>query len=233
MDLEPAGRFEWERIICRARLGATVQHVALLLAVHADGSGENVRPGIRRLAAIAGYDVRTIKRVIVKLRDLGLIERVYEASRSGRKGMADEYRLTIPDDLLEHVELISPDTDQGTAQSPALPGYPQPGDTRVPWTPCQPGDTDGGAGDTPVPNQVTPLSPHQYITPTTSPATSRYLTSPVPVESANGSAPVENPDPSSAAEEARPDGLSDEQWDEIKWLSDAQKRLTAAKANSI
>lgn len=231
MELEPASRFEWERVICRCRLGPTVQHIALLLAVHADGSGARVRPGTKRLAAFTGYDVKTIQRAIVRLRNLGLIERVFEASRSGRKGMADEYRLTIPGDLLERVEMLAPDSNQGTGESPAYLGYTQPGDPGVPWTPCQPGDSERQPGDWGVPNQGTGESPHQYIDQPLHQPASRYLNSAVTVENVPAGPPVENPDSSSNGSE-RPAGLSDGQWDEIRWLADAQKNLTAAKANS-
>jgi len=229
VDLEPASRFEWERVICRCRLGHAVQHIALLLAAHADGDGGHVRPGTKRLAAFTGYDVKTIQRSIVKLRNLGLIERVFEASRSGRKGMADEYRLTIPADLAERVEMVDPDGNQATWESSAYLGYPQPGDMGVPWTPCQPGDSKQGPGDMGVPNQGTPVSPHQYIDQPLHQPTSRYLNSAVPVEDVPAEPPVENPDSSSNGS-GRPSGLSDEQWDEIRWLADAQKNLTGAKA---
>ena len=102
--------------------------------------------------------------------------------------MADEYRLTIPADLAERVEMVGPDGNQGTGESP-----------------------------------------HQYIDQPLHQPTSRYLNSAVTVENVPAEPPVENPDSSSNGS-GRPSGLSDEQWDEIRWLADAQKNLTGAKA---
>ncbi|WP_157376133.1 hypothetical protein [Allokutzneria albata] len=45
VELLPASRFEWERIIRRARLTKPVKLVALLLATYADPDGTRVRPG--------------------------------------------------------------------------------------------------------------------------------------------------------------------------------------------
>lgn len=117
MDLEPVSRFEWERLIRRARLGATTQHIALLLATYAAKDGTQVKPGIRRIALVSEYDARTVKRAFVKLRALGLIERIEERFAKGRNGGNDVYRLTFPGDLAERVTMLDPPEERVSAVS--------------------------------------------------------------------------------------------------------------------
>ena len=154
MELEPVSRFEWERLIRRARIGATTQHLALLLATYANRDGAKVHPGIARLATVSERDPKTVKRTLVKLRDLGLLERVFEASRNGRKNSADEYRLTMPADLIEHVAMLDPDENQGT------PGHP--GSVALSTARGHQGTLpDPNQGTSHPPNQGTPEPPHQ------------------------------------------------------------------------
>jgi hypothetical protein len=108
VDLEPVTRFEWERLVRRARLGSVTQHIALLLGTYASRDGTNVRPGVKRLALVSDYDARTIKRALVKLRRLGLIERIEERFAKGRNGGNDVYRLTFPGDLAERITVLDP-----------------------------------------------------------------------------------------------------------------------------
>ncbi|MFD0851428.1 hypothetical protein ACFQ07_04320, partial [Actinomadura adrarensis] len=85
----PVGRFEWERVIRRCRLGfyegrtkdprrwvrnATVQQVALMLATYADMDGTRIRPRLETVAAVCEIDVRTVRISVARLRWLNLLE---------------------------------------------------------------------------------------------------------------------------------------------------------------
>ncbi|TDD54549.1 hypothetical protein E1286_04990 [Nonomuraea terrae] len=109
MTLRPVDPFEWRRIVRRCRLGATTKHVASVLADYASPDGSDVRPGNDRLVAVTELGEKTVRRALDKLRTVGLILRVFEGSKQGRRALADEYRLTVPDDLSDRVEMLGPD----------------------------------------------------------------------------------------------------------------------------
>lgn len=100
---EPPLRYEWERVVKALPLPSAVKHVALNAATYADAKGAQVFPGNERTVADTGLSLSTVKRAYRVLREVGLLERVVEGSRVGRRGVADEYRLAIPDDVLERV----------------------------------------------------------------------------------------------------------------------------------
>ncbi len=100
---EPPLRYEWERVIRSLPLPPAAKHVALNAATYADAKGGSVYPGNERTVADTGLSLATVKRAHKLLRDVGLLVRVVEGSRMGRRGVADEYRLSIPDDVLERV----------------------------------------------------------------------------------------------------------------------------------
>lgn len=121
------GRFEWERLIRRCRLGfyegekqdprrwvphATVQHVALVLATYADLDGTRVRPSAQRVANVCDLDERRVRACITHLRNTNLLELVRAArspGRNGGPGRSAEFRMSVPDDLLERVAHLDPD----------------------------------------------------------------------------------------------------------------------------
>lgn len=121
------GRFEWERLIRRCRLGfydgkvrdpkrwvphTTVQHVALVLATYADLDGTRVRPSARRVAQVCELDERKVRACITHLRQSMLLELVRPArspGRSGGPGRPAEFRMSVPDDLLERLAYLDPD----------------------------------------------------------------------------------------------------------------------------
>lgn len=108
--LSPIDPYSWTRLVRRARLGSSATKlVALTLADYASPDGSNVRPGNDRLAAVTELGEKSVRRALEALRALGLIERVFEGSKAGRRGLADVYRLTVPDDLAERVEMLAPD----------------------------------------------------------------------------------------------------------------------------
>lgn len=115
LELEPIGRYEWERLVRRARLPKPVKLLALVLATYADPDGSRVRPGLPVLASVTGDSERNVGRILRHLSDdLGLLRQVARGGGRGGKGRASVYRLTIPTDLLDRIVLLSPD------DSPAL-----------------------------------------------------------------------------------------------------------------
>ncbi|EZP62321.1 hypothetical protein [Micrococcus luteus] len=98
------GRFEWERIILRTQLKpVALKALALVLATYADAeSGGQIHPGLLRLTDNLGQDERTIRRNLEQLERTGLIVKMTQGSKFGRRaGMASEYRLTVPSDLFD------------------------------------------------------------------------------------------------------------------------------------
>lgn len=104
---------EWTDILRRVRFGDSVKGmrgsmvklVARTLATYADGNGTRVFPGIARLTVDCEINYQTAKKAVGVLRDLGLITPVRHGTR---RGHADEYRLTIPVDLLDRLDVLSP-----------------------------------------------------------------------------------------------------------------------------
>ncbi|MEV3980778.1 hypothetical protein [Nonomuraea sp. NPDC049758] len=111
--------FEWLRVVRRADLSfgegkkkvsaATVQHIAVVAATYGNPDGTRVRPSEARLARVCRRDVKTVRDCLKRLREVGLMVRVFEGSSAGRGGMADEYELAIPDDLGDRVPMLDPD----------------------------------------------------------------------------------------------------------------------------
>ena len=115
----------WTDVIRRARLdalmtsghkgrfikGSTHKLVALTVASYSDANGQRVFPGIARVAADAEITYNVAERCIAGLRELGLIQLVRRAVRRAARSereRTDEYRLTLPPDLLEKISLPTP-----------------------------------------------------------------------------------------------------------------------------
>ena len=113
-ELQPCTRFEWERIVRRIRMPQGTKLLACILAQYGDAQGRHIRPGTDRLAAVTDMGERTVRRHLQALRDLGLVARVRGGGGRGGQGqVAAEWRLTVPTDLLERVDMLGP--DEGTA----------------------------------------------------------------------------------------------------------------------
>lgn len=116
---QPIGRFEWERIVKRARMPKGAKFLALILATFgASKDGSNVRPSVERLAREMEVSERTVNRSFVWLRENGWVTRVRRGNRW--QGRTDEYRLTIPVDVLDRLWLDPdgmPISDMGVAQT--------------------------------------------------------------------------------------------------------------------
>lgn len=97
---------EWQNLVRRARLSRTEHTVAMTLSTYADfATGRHARPGIAVLAIDCKLSYNVVADALATLRSLGLAE----ISRRGRGwGSADEYRLAIPEDLLDRIDVWSP-----------------------------------------------------------------------------------------------------------------------------
>jgi hypothetical protein len=106
----PPLRFEWERVVRSCvDLHVTVKAVAYTLATYGDLDGTSIRPGNDALVADTCTSDKTVRRAVGELRDLGLIVRTVQGSARGRAGVADEYRLAIPANLLMRTRVRLPD----------------------------------------------------------------------------------------------------------------------------
>ncbi len=200
LELEPVGRFEWERLLRRAQLDFTVMGVGLVLATYADSDGSNVRPGLKRLIAVTGKSRATICRALATLRDLGLIDYVFQASRDGHKDKVDEYRLTMPADLTERIPLLGPDENQVSPMRPGLPTTTSPQRDLAAETRSHPCD-----------NQVSPMR-QPGLTGETPPQQDHNTHQPSPVVPI-GDGPVEGSRPSTdQAREFTPSQLEIAAW---------------------
>ena len=182
---------QWTDVVKRARLGRTVTLVALTLATYADSDGTRVFPGNARLAVDCELTYNVVQAAMATLRRAGLIELV---KRAGRRGTANEYRLTLHPDLLERVEVLSPaavvaaaahirqarsvlesrrTTTRPVGGQPAddNPGHGlSPADTTTHAVGGNPGTTTHGVGG-PQPTPCVPTSQYHVTTTTSQPPT--------------------------------------------------------------
>lgn len=107
--LQSVDPFTWRRVVRRCLLGSSTKLVAAVLADYASPDGTRIHPGTDRLTRVTELSDRSVRTALAKLREAGLVERLVEGSKNGRRGLADEYRLTIPDDLVERVQMLDPD----------------------------------------------------------------------------------------------------------------------------
>lgn len=98
--------------------------VAFALATYANQDGTSIFPGNERLSAVTCQGDKTVRRALAWLRGGYLIERVREGSYAGRKALADEYRLTIPSDLLIRHRLLDPSESPVRETGDKGPGVP-------------------------------------------------------------------------------------------------------------
>ncbi|MCP9963970.1 hypothetical protein LUX57_01215 [Actinomadura madurae] len=89
-----------------------MQHVALVLATYADLDGTRVRPSAKRVAQVCELDERKVRACITHLRQSRLLELVRPArgpGRAGGPGRPAEFRMSVPDDLLDRLAYLDPD----------------------------------------------------------------------------------------------------------------------------
>jgi len=125
-ELRAAGRYEWEQIIRRARTGSliagstrlgkdgrptkggmtelTFTAIALCWASYANDRGQEIWAGDATIAVDLGTTIKNVVTVRKKLLELGLLQHV--RGRHGERG--EEYRLTLPSDLLDVLNVPTP-----------------------------------------------------------------------------------------------------------------------------
>lgn len=158
-------RYEWDGTVRRLKLPPLVKLVAAYSSQYADNAGRHIRPGVERLALETQTSPATVKRCLKRLRDLGLLELVRSGSSQGRRAKANEYRLVIPADLLERVELVTdvyPDEPEQGSEVSRDPGRKQPSEATEQGSPGEPCST--GTGLTGEPEQGSQVIPHQPVT---------------------------------------------------------------------
>jgi hypothetical protein len=155
-ELMPVTVREWTDILARIRFGtvriagkgvagARIKLVAARLANYADSNGTRVRPGIARVAVDLELDARPTRAIVAYLREVGLIELVRASKTTGG---ADEYRLTLPVDLLDRDDLTVWSPTRHTAEVDRIRAAlrrrpkPSPTDPRGPKLPIPEGPVD-------------------------------------------------------------------------------------------
>jgi DNA-binding transcriptional ArsR family regulator len=106
-DLEPIGRFQWEQSLRMLALPWPTKSFGLLLATYADKNGTNIHPGEEHLARVTGLTQRSVRTHLAALRETYyLIERTERGSAGGRRSIADDYRLVLPNDSITRIGLV-------------------------------------------------------------------------------------------------------------------------------
>lgn len=97
----PANFFDWIEVVRDLPMDPTTKYVGIMLATYATyRTGENAHPGIAGLCETTGYGSKgTITKALDKLREMGLIQRNYTAAKGGRSKLADEYQLTMHNEV--------------------------------------------------------------------------------------------------------------------------------------
>lgn len=93
----------WLELVRRARIPGDVKFVGITLATYANNDGTGIHCSVSRLAADTDMGYSTVRAKLAWLRKVGLVEIAKRGNR--RRRLADEYRLIIRADLLEHVDV--------------------------------------------------------------------------------------------------------------------------------
>jgi hypothetical protein len=128
-------RFTWERAVRATKMDPSTKLAALICGTYANQDGTKVRPGLRRLSEDAGLSQRSMKRAVVALRSMGLLDRVTKGSNLGVKDMVDVYRLVIPaGNQVPPMALgqVTPATPGAISDTNQVTPATEPGDTHVP-----------------------------------------------------------------------------------------------------
>ena len=98
----------WLELVRRARIHKDLKYAALIFASYASSDGGRIHCSQARFAVDLDVDLRTARRRLKWLRDVGLVEMTKRGNR--RRGLADEYRLTaVPDHTEKHLDAPNPD----------------------------------------------------------------------------------------------------------------------------
>lgn len=115
-------RYDWQAVIRRSNLTTLTKGFAFILASYSGSEGEDVFPGNERLSRVTSMADSTVRKHLKTLRDAGLITRVTAANRS--RGLADEYRLTVPSEVEKLRELLVLDPHERPYTQAVLRGGP-------------------------------------------------------------------------------------------------------------
>ena len=93
---EQVSYFVWLRTFTKLPIKSREKLVGYALASNATfATGHDAHPGTDLLMLQTGLSDKTIRDALAELRRLGVIERRFEGSKAGRRGMADMYYLTL------------------------------------------------------------------------------------------------------------------------------------------
>lgn len=101
-------RNEWVKVIRDAVIPTSVKVTGLVLATYGDTDGSSIFPSQRRLMATTQQGERTVRNALNFMRYHGLLWREMRGSNLGRNGIADRYRLILPDDCKERFRFVPP-----------------------------------------------------------------------------------------------------------------------------
>lgn len=120
LKLQVVDQRQWLNAWYRVLADAPVKNVGTMLALRADyKTGARSHPGVELLMAMTGIKSdTTVRGALRKIREMGFAWRYVEGSkapfyiaRNGeRKRLADEYRLTWPDDV-SAIPMLDPDDE--------------------------------------------------------------------------------------------------------------------------
>jgi DNA-binding transcriptional ArsR family regulator len=97
---------QWNSLVRRARIGREHKVAALVVSSYADSKGRDIRLSVARYAVDLDVSYSTARRYLTWLRKVGLLELVRAGSR--RNGTASVYRLVLGEDVMEHLDVLSP-----------------------------------------------------------------------------------------------------------------------------
>ena len=104
------GPREWMNVWVRVIASPSVKLVGTMAAHFADyEDGTKIHPGTELLAAVTGLTTRTVKESLKQMREWEVIWRYVEGSKQGRRKLSDEYRLTIPKDIIGRIPMLDPE----------------------------------------------------------------------------------------------------------------------------
>jgi hypothetical protein len=105
---------QWNALVRRARIGREHKAAAFTVSSYADADGTGIFLSPARYAVDLEVSYSTARRYLTWLRGVGLLEMTRAGNR--RRGTASEYRLIIGPDVLERIEVLSPDAQKALAE---------------------------------------------------------------------------------------------------------------------
>ncbi|NKV30736.1 hypothetical protein GS921_13385 [Rhodococcus hoagii] len=161
-------KFEWHKAYGASDVPSSVRSVAYVVWDYTDAYGNGAHPGIDRIVASTGLSKRQALRNLAENVARGWLGQVVSGAKSGKAGIASEYRLTYPDGHDSPVSPVSPGAGSPVSSMTPGPDSPvspvsKPGVTSV--TPTDPPTTSTAAARTakpePLPDDWQPNAKHQ------------------------------------------------------------------------